>query len=212
MKKIYYNNPYYYFIEDLKKKCKKYNCTIDIRKNVQYIKCNGKKCSGYFDSKSKIIRIIDFFKDSKKNNKILILIHESCHLDQFIENSKVWKDSFIRSEDTGVMFDDWLSGKRKFSKSKLSKIVRKIYDLELDCEKRTIAKIKKYKLPHNILDYIQNANSYILLYYISMHLCKWFKNAPYSKYQIWKKMPKRFITNPEKVYLKYLDLYKKYCF
>jgi hypothetical protein len=48
-----------------------------------------------------------------------------------------------------------------------------VIDCELDCEKRAVAKIKKYKLPISIEYYIKMCNSYLFSYTKILEVRKW---------------------------------------
>jgi hypothetical protein len=107
-----------------------------------------------------------------------IFVHESCHVDQMIDKNSIWYDESFNTEK------DWLDlhtkGETKKSE-KVKKYFKKIMELELDCEKRSVEKIKKYNLNIDINSYIKSGNSYLFSYYCFYHLKCWY----HHKYRIY---------------------------
>lgn len=141
------------FLTDLKHTCKEHGITLKFTKGMRVMVEPGIMCSGYFDVANKMLVV------AKGNESWLAnLVHESCHIDQWLEQTKIWK----KEEKFGtVIFDRWLSGKNVKS---IRKSINNLLALELDCEKRAIKKIVEYDLPINTVTYIQRANAYILYY------------------------------------------------
>jgi hypothetical protein len=185
-------------IGDTANKClaQGFSFKLEAKKSVQA--GDGIKCSGYFDEKDLIVA-------SSKKDWIDVLVHESCHLDQFVENSKYWDNG----ECGIIVMDKWLMKKANYNKKRLEKAIQDTILLELDCEKRTVRKMKKYGIKFNKTRYIQKANAYLLSYWASYRDRKWYP-FPYEKKGIFEKMPKVFMN--EKEYLtsdnKWLRLYK----
>lgn len=152
-------------------------------------------CSGYFDEKNLVVAT------NKKNVRewLDILIHESCHLDQFLERSKLW----VSDNESLCVVEGWVN-KKNISEQRRDRGFTNTVALELDCEKRTIAKIKKYDLDINKEEYIQKANSYLFAYLYALIYRKWYP-TPYENPRIWRKMPKNFLTIDQ-----YLDKNSKY--
>jgi hypothetical protein len=73
----------------------------------------------------------------------------------------------------------------------MSKILKKIQAVELDCEKRTVKKIKKYNLPINIDRYIKEANA-CLWWYTSVTITRRWDGQQYSRPSVLKLMPTHF--------------------
>ena len=152
-------------------------------------------CSGYFDEKNLVVAT------NKKNIKewLDVLVHESCHLDQFLEKSKLW----VSDANSLFLVEAWIH-KKNISIERRDRGFRNTVALELDCEKRTIAKIKKYGLDINKDEYIQKANSYLFAYLYALIYRKWYP-TPYENPRVWRKMPKNFLTIDQ-----YLDKNSKY--
>ncbi len=133
-----------------------------------------------------------------------ILVHESCHMDQWIEQSKVWIDSKIGSLDKMDILSLWLNGYVELNAQQLDNYIRSIRDVELDCEKRTVEKIKKYGLPIDPKEYTQRANAYVLFYNHMMKTRKWYVpgNEPYNNSKIWSQLPSTWLKSYEPIMCK----------
>jgi hypothetical protein len=180
------NNNITKLIADVSKKCieNKINFRLEY---AQQVDANHIPCSGYFDETSLVVAT----KKKDVQDWLDILIHESCHLDQFVEKSKVWTP-----DELGLfVVEAWIRNKKINSKKAIEAFHNTIL-LELDCEKRTVKKIKKYKLSFNIDLYIQKANAYLYGYGVSYKKKVW-PNRPYEKLFIVNKMPKKFLKTEE---------------
>lgn len=145
---------------------------------------------------------------------LMILLHESSHMDQFIEKSKYWTENFINDKESVEYIDEWINGKN-FKKEDIEKFTKKSIDVELDCEKRTIAKLKKYNVDiFNIGEETQKANSYIIFYNIVKEFRKWnaVGKAPYQIKEVWSKMSTKFDMNYDFVNNDIKEIYLRYCF
>ena len=91
------------FIQDLKKACKKHKIELRlINKNA--ILSDGVKTGGYFGGDRKIILgcAID------RPDFLEILVHESCHMDQYLYDEKIWE---IGNSCDNLFY--WLDGERE---------------------------------------------------------------------------------------------------
>jgi len=124
-----------------------------------------------------------------------VLCHESCHLDQFLQNKPLWNKMDYYNSDALNMFDDWIAGK-KYKPRTISSCVSKIQQIELDCEERTVEKILCYDLPIDLNYYIPSANAYIMLYRAVSHLRRWYTpgKEPHNNLKIVRAMPGSFLS------------------
>jgi len=147
------------------------------------------------------------------------LVHESCHIDQALDDRKgKLKVKDNTSKESGDMWV-WLSGKKvKRTKEEIDFFIQRAMMIELDNERRTIKKMKKYKLPFDTKLYAQRANAYILFYkFIATHRC-WYKPSkePYVMEEILNIMPTKIGPNKNYDWNKPLpkgleELYKECC-
>ena len=184
-------------ISDIASTCLENNIAFKLE-NKHLVDEEELPCSGYFDEDSLVVA-------TKKKNKmewVSTLLHESCHMDQFLEKSKIYI-----SDDCGLdIVEGWINNK-KYSEDRVLKGFYNTILLELDCEIRTIKKIKKYKLPIKIDRYTQEANAYIFSYVYAYTSKKWYK-APYENKRIVNSMPKTFLSVDD-YFLRYKE-YKKF--
>jgi len=150
-----------------------------------------------FDSNEDTVGTAGFFCGELKriatgiNNPLelwfIVFIHESCHMEQWIEN----REWFLSKMDDYGKFFDWLNGE-KVSKKDLEKSIQAIIDIEKDCEIRSVEKIKKYKFENiDAKEYTQKANCYLFLYAFMLKRRKWY-NHVYGNEKCWKSCPITF--------------------
>ena len=181
-------------IADVAEKCVAHGITFSLQ-HVKNVDEKNLPCSGYFDEQSLVVAT----KKPKVQDWVDVLVHESCHLDQFIGKSKLWNSS----NDPVHVVEAWIKGK-KVSLNKRDEAFNNALLLELDCEKRSIKKIKKYKLNIDTEQYAQKANSYLFAYLVALHEKRWY-TSPYENPKIWKEMPTKLLTLKN-----YIDGYRKY--
>jgi len=151
--------------------------------NDTHVQVDNIKCSGYFDEDDLKVAV-----KKSEQDWLPILVHESCHLDQFLEKSPLWSGG-----DNGIStIDSWLQGK-EYGDLKLQKSFEDTIKLELDCEKRSLKKIKTYKLRINTSNYIQRINAYLFSYWATYRDRKWFP-FPYNNPRIYRRMPEKILT------------------
>jgi len=112
-----------------------------------------------------------------------ILIHESCHMDQWLENSRYWNDELDSDIHT---FDRYICGSNE---PNIERAVDNIVMMEADCERRAVAKIEQYNLPLNTKTYSKRANAYLLSHKAMVHYQSWYKVGPYKHRCTWVPLP-----------------------
>lgn len=186
-------------IADVAAKCVAHGVTFSLQ-HVKSVDEENLPCSGYFDEQSLVVAT----KKPKIQDWVDVLVHESCHLDQFTEKSELW----VSDNNSLHVVEAWIKGK-KMSLAKRDRGFANTLLLEIDCEKRSVKKFKKYKLNINTQEYIQKANAYLFSYAVALHEKRWYA-SPYESSKIWKKMPKQLLTVEQYIedYWKYKHLYK----
>jgi len=148
-------------IADVSKACIENGVTFRMHNGAKVHLGHKIYSSGFFSSDPRSLELA-VSTGVKGENWLIILIHESCHLDQWIEDRAVFDGM-----DKSASLDEWLSGKRMWKK-RIDKAVEEIVKIELDCEKRSVKKIKEYGLPIDIKRYTMMANT-------SMYFSSWLK-------------------------------------
>jgi hypothetical protein len=129
---------------------------------------------------------------TKNDDWISTLIHESCHMDQYAEQAKVY-----RGWATAPDVFKWMWGDLELSRRQSSIALHKYQEIELDCEKRTLKKINEYGLTHliNVDRYVRMSNFCIMMY----GAAKVLKDFPRTKrpkawnYKMWSGMPNKLL-------------------
>jgi hypothetical protein len=180
------------FIEDLKLYTKENNIKLVLspEKGVQFSE-GGILCNGYFDD---ITSTLACALGKDVSQWLVILLHESCHMDQWVEKVPEW------TENVGMdNIEKWLNGDDTVNMNNIDNEIKTSIIVEVDCEKRTVEKIKKYGLDSiiNIDEYIQKSNAYVLFYLWMRKNRKWYTigKEPYNITDIVNVMPKTFDIN-----------------
>jgi len=174
------------FEKFVKSECKKHGIKILLSNSKKIYWDDEKKneCSGYFDEANLTLAC------AKKNSHYFtVLIHEYCHMTQYLDNCKEWSDS-NKHNSHGVM-EEWLLG---VDHDNIEFYLGLCRDVELDNEKRAVKLIKKLELPVDINLYIQKSNAYVQFYNYLLYSRKWCTTdtSPYSLSSIYSKMPTKF--------------------
>jgi len=201
------------FLKIIKEKCKSLGVKylFPITSKVSYPGSGDIKVSGYFDNIPEPILACAIGKPFYQ--WLEILVHESCHMDQWLENSSLWSDIRKDGIDCDKRMDEWLGGK-EYGVEEYTYFIRTMQAVELDCEKRSVEKIIKLNLPINVEAYVKKANSYLFFYTILLHTKKWCENAPYNVKEIIEQMPGHFLSFDEygAVSDEILKIYKENCY
>ena len=176
----------------------------------RYVQSGGIKSNGYFDDEELVLAVA--CGDQMKHQWQATFLHESSHMDQWIEQIPEWQTK-INDIDATKLLDLWMNGNIELNKKQLNAYVRAARDIELDCERRTVKKIIKNRI--RLIDvptYIQKANAYVYFYNYLKKSRKWYTigKEPYNIEEIWAKMPINFDNDYEKLPKKFERLFDKH--
>lgn len=176
------------------------------------VRMDGIMVSGFFCSHTDRLFVAGLSPDW-----IPIMVHETCHRDQYTEQIKIWNDTVnIRGEehDPLTLMHEWLDGERELGDRKLREVLRGAMALELDCERRAAKKIDQFYLPINLKEYIQKANAYVYFYLAMQHTRAWYPKgkAPFTLPEVWTKMPTNFDNDYTKLPKRIKDLILKHSY
>lgn len=175
-------------LKTIKFECKANNIQLYLGAGKSVRTPDGFKCGGYFCAEGRKLAVA-----RKNSNWVMILLHEYCHLLQWLENCEEWANSNKFRID---YISAWLSN-RYVRKSKLDDVFYKTMALEHDCEKRRIdylikMKVSKFKIKQEI----QKSNAYILFYlYVKKNRIWNLPKYPSKIKKIWSECPKNFNYN-----------------
>lgn len=188
------------FLNNLKRRCKYNGIKLILSPSDSVLVDEFDKChsGGYWYEATKTLAVAT----SKPIERWFpILVHESCHMDQWLSN-----DPRIASWDKACLdFFEWLDSGKMLNRTQLNNVVKLMIELELDCERRAVEKIRKAGLPINISEYIRKANTYLYSYTLIPDYKIWPSNIYYDK-ELVKQAPKVFKSN----YFTYMpEMFKK---
>lgn len=160
----------------------------------------GGRFNGMFDARDGETPALVVACGKPESDWLPVLLHESCHMDQFIARSGVWLDQSVTREwDSMSLLLLWLDHLVELSDSQLDSYVRRSRNVEWDCERRALLKINDMGLPLDPVDYACKANSYIWLYtcWLQKHR-KWYTTGrePWKIPQIWTNLAGILAPNP----------------
>lgn len=150
-----------------------------IFKNKPFLSLNkGEQCTGYCNEEGIVVAYKHDLLSSFKT-----FVHEFCHLEQMIENTKEWQEW------------EWVNFRSCKIPSDYSKLKNSL-KLEHDCEKRAIKYISNLHIV-DIEQYIKESNSYFYFMQFSFLKKKWL--PLYAKHQkeydeLVNQMPKRLVS------------------
>jgi len=176
----------------------------------RHVPMDGINCAGYFCESEPVI-MVACHKAAK--DWMQVLVHESCHRDQWTEKSKVWAKQ-VDGDDPLTLFQEWLDGKIELRGEKKKQVLIHSAAVELDCEMRSVEKIKEFELPFDVCEYRKKANAYVYLYLAMGYTRKWYGRgkAPFRLPEVWQQMPNHFDNDYTKLPRKYKDLFLQHCF
>lgn len=146
---------------------------------------NGLQTSGWFDEKW-----LKVAAGGPVMDWLSTFAHETCHKDQFLEGHPTW-DTKINGVCALETLEQWLLHKVEVHPQYMDQIIRKAQAVELDCEIRTIKKLRDNHISFNGSEYIKAANVYVW-YYRSLPITRQWKAAPYAYKPMLDIMPAHF--------------------
>lgn len=204
------------FVEHIKERARLNNvdCLFGTESHLQY---PGQKSlvNGYFIDKAGGKRELGVAMGKPVAQWIQILAHESSHMDQGIEGAYCWSNRFVPGTDTEALDEvfRWTAKEIELPPEKVSDYIRRTRNVELDCEWRTVEKIREFDLPIELAPYIQGANSYLFFYTAMKELRAWYRleKEPYNTPEIWSLAPKRplLMGDYEKVPPALMEAYRR---
>lgn len=144
-------------------------------------------CNGYFcdDSKELTVSCDQEFKKWFK-----VFVHESSHMDQYLEDDPCWCATICGVEAYDIM-ELWLQHRIELSDEQLDEVIYPCMYIELDCERRALQKIISLDLPLDPQQYAQGANAYVYFYWLMKYTRVWYNvnEEPYNIESVVSNMP-----------------------
>lgn len=188
----------------VKEECKEYGIRFHQGRGKTVLFTDGIRSNGYFCPPNEEEGTSAVLAVATNKNSLDVLIHEYSHMQQYLENAPVWK----ALDQRGQVWD-WISGKDDFTEKELDKSIQVYYNVELDCERRSVIQHRKWNTGKDLAEYTQKANAYTLFYFYMRENRVWYKEGkePYTLKQVWSQMPKSFTFDRLKCYNKVHKLF-----
>lgn len=179
-----------------------------ILSNTRHVKYGGMESNGFFVDRPNGILAVAWNQDSYERS-LRILVHESSHMDQWVELCPEWVATTVADTDAMTILDLWFNRLVELTAEQLYQYATASRDVELDCEKRSVEKIIKWNLPINVDTYIKEANSYVNFYNVIPLTRKWYTigREPYNTPEILERMSTKFDMNYHALTADILDPY-----
>jgi hypothetical protein len=203
------------FLEDVVKKCYDNNVKFTISLTDHVIFGNSEtKSNGYFVDGDEPELAFSFKGDY--SIWLTTLIHESCHMEQYLEDSPLWLALHTEmdgvAEDEDLIFD-WIEHKREADPAILKELIKNTKYMELDCEKRVVKKMEEYNLPLDRALYTKRANAYALFYNFMEEARAWYVigREPYNNEAIIALMSDKFDMDYDNITDELRNLFARCC-
>jgi hypothetical protein len=198
------------FIDLTVEKATKNNVNVHLIQKRSVSSNGGAPCSGFVTDEPPCLAVAT---GKPKSKWFPVFIHESCHMDQFLEPAQVWTDTKIQGADANDLVFLWVEHMIELNAHQLERYIHLATMVELDCEKRTIQKILAHKFDIDPSIYTQRANAYVYFYLMLAKTRRWYTvgREPYAVKEVWEQMPKHFNNDYTKLSREYARLYKQFC-
>lgn len=138
----------------------KFGVTVVVSPDRKVKSDDGTESGGWFCGESRRLVV-----GTGSSEWLGILLHEYCHVTQWIENGPLWR---AYRDDMWA----WLAGK---SIKNPRAAVRAVQAVEEDCERRTIRLIQELGAPVNVESYTRAANAYLHFHNVMAAKRKWYR-------------------------------------
>jgi len=175
------------FIEHVRRKAEANGIAFNLANSVVVDVGHGIMSSGYYESSAELA--VGVAKPER--DWLPVLAHEFCHLEQDLAQCSEWCDSDVGNIDSSELLDMWLEGKN-FSDRKLLEALHKTKVCELDCERRTVELLKRWKFKGiSAARYAQRAGCYMQFHNYILIRRKWYPKGrpPYRCKAVQARMP-----------------------
>jgi len=152
------------------------------------------RCSGFFCEEPAQLAVAT---NRENHEEFGIFIHESCHMDQWLEQTELWLQPVLNGPED--IMAQYTTGKRTRKTKVVKSYLQAMLKLEIDCEIRALEKIKKYNLSIPLDDYARKANCYMYSYRSFYETSLWHKrpHVPSKDPVIMAQMPTEILTFKE---------------
>lgn len=160
------------FLRHVRHTCVKYGVLFRIGNGkTVIIKPFGFRALGYFDEYE---RILVCAKGSSEESFLSVVVHEFCHVLQWIEKEK--KYTSCNHQKYGSVQNAvcmWINNELILNDNKIRKYTQLTIDCELDAERRALRLIKLFDLPIDVNRYSSQASATLFSYWLTAKTKQW---------------------------------------
>ena len=159
----------------------------------KHVEVDGSKVAGYFCSETKTLAAA---MDKPQDEWFHVLVHEYCHMRQWIDDCDAWKNSMLNGVDKCELLFYWVDGIIELNDDQLRDYAKSARNVELDCERRVLEIIHTHDLPIDQIEYAQKGNSYVIFYDVIPLIRKWYPTgrSPYTVKDVYTNMPTEMVS------------------
>jgi len=159
------------------------------------------KCSGYFCAGNRELALCDNY--SNIATWLGTFLQGSCYMDQWHQCKELWNNNI-----TGVgYYFDFLEKKIDLSPPEVENCIRNVINLKLDCEKRSVEKIKKYNLPLDLKESKEKANAYLYTIVYCAQKRQWYNRLCSDTFGV---LPTQFLSSHTRLPEKLCNAFESY--
>jgi hypothetical protein len=147
------------FLKHVRLECKRYSINLRIVPGEHLTGDDGSIYGGYFQEDPLEIAVAN---RSDQTLYLHVLVHEFSHFEQWRDREPIYYCKY-RNTSADSIVNRWIAGEN-FAESTLDNCIAIVRDMELNCERRSIQNIIKYKLPIDIERYARCASAYVHFY------------------------------------------------
>jgi hypothetical protein len=163
------------FIDHVRSVALQHGVKIKIKKTKHVREPAGNTlCCGYFLESSSEKTIVVARGRRPLSEWLGFLVHEYCHMLQWIERCPAYTNTFLRDgEDATYKLSLFESGQANYNKRLRRVYTKKTIACELDCERRAVKVIRKFELPINVEQYKRGAAIILYKYWLLCNTGRW---------------------------------------
>ena len=167
------------FIAHVKAVAKEHGVVVKIKNSNNVREPAGNTlCCGYFLDSDNEKTIVVARGDRPLHEWLGFLVHEYCHMMQWIERSPAYTNTFLKGgEDATYKLSLLENGEANYNKRLRRVYTKKTIACELDCERRAVKAIKKFGLPINVEAYKRSAAITLYKYWVLCNTGKWIGDS-----------------------------------
>lgn len=168
------------------------NITVKLINSHMVQATKNEPCEGYFSDDLRPVFAVATGRPFKEWAPVFL--HEWCHVEQWTTQTEKWKALEIDQATADIRISEWLAGVNH-KLSLITNCIRRVQEMELECEKMVVQLIKKHALEINCTEYTKGANAYLLFHNVMLKTRKWYNKPPDTIKEVTGLLPGKFLKS-----------------